>query len=147
MAGPSAGADGAAAGAGEVGALRALYEEVAAYPLPEPVAGGPEADADAPYPYFALPLRIEHDGRLLSFVSSVSTFNTPLDVTVAELAIETLLPGGPGDGRVPPVTRVAPGGVSPEAVVRRPPSHGRNRDGPALTAGRRAGGPGGRGRV
>ncbi|WP_236241326.1 helix-turn-helix domain-containing protein [Streptomyces sp. CC228A] len=75
--------------------LRALYEEVAAYPLPEPVAGGPEADTDAPYPYFALPLRIEHDGRLLSFVSSVSTFNTPLDVTVAELAIETLLPADP----------------------------------------------------
>lgn len=76
-------------------ALRSLYDEVAAYPLPE---GGDErsvAAVEAPYPYFALPLRIEHDGRILSFVSSISTFNTPLDVTVAELAIETFLPADP----------------------------------------------------
>ncbi|MFF8828315.1 helix-turn-helix domain-containing protein [Streptomyces sp. NPDC015131] len=74
--------------------LRRLYEEVAAYPLP--AAAGPDDREDPhPYPYFALPLRIEHDGRLLSFVSSISTFNTPMDVTVAELAIETLLPADP----------------------------------------------------
>ncbi|MGW7356953.1 MmyB family transcriptional regulator [Streptomyces sp. NPDC054802] len=78
------------------GALRRLYDEVAAYPLPE--GAGDErsvAPGEAPYPYFALPLRIEHAGRTLSFVSSISTFNTPLDVTVAELAIETLLPADP----------------------------------------------------
>ncbi|WP_149181274.1 helix-turn-helix transcriptional regulator [Streptomyces sp. TRM49041] len=89
--------------------LRAVYEEVAAYPLapgPERELGGREGGespdgpdgpdaAGAPYPYFALPLRIEHDGRVLSFVSSISTFNTPLDVTVAELAVETLLPADP----------------------------------------------------
>jgi transcriptional regulator with XRE-family HTH domain len=76
-------------------ALRALYEEVAAYPVPEEAgADGPDAD-DPPYPYFALPLLIEHDGRVLSFVSSISTFNTPMDVTVAELAIETFLPADP----------------------------------------------------
>ncbi|WP_128981500.1 helix-turn-helix domain-containing protein [Streptomyces roseicoloratus] len=75
--------------------LRALYEEVAAYPLPE-AAGEPDDREDPePYPYFALPLRIEHDGQVLSFVSSISTFNTPMDVTVAELAIETLLPADP----------------------------------------------------
>ncbi|MER7760441.1 helix-turn-helix transcriptional regulator [Streptomyces sp. NPDC097619] len=72
--------------------LRALYEEVAAYPHPDPT---PEAEPPAPVPYFALPLVIEHDGQLLSFVSSISTFNTPLDVTVAELAIETMLPADP----------------------------------------------------
>ncbi|MFJ7269620.1 helix-turn-helix domain-containing protein [Streptomyces sp. NPDC099050] len=80
--------------------LRALYEEVAAYPLPD-AAGGPGGDGpygDGPVEavaYLALPLRIEHDGHLLSFVSSISTFNTPMDVTVAELAIETLLPADP----------------------------------------------------
>ncbi|MCX4658988.1 helix-turn-helix domain-containing protein [Streptomyces uncialis] len=69
--------------------LRELYEEVAAYP----VADGGESAADgASAPYFALPMRIEHDGRVLSFVSSISTFNTPMDVTVAELAVETFLP-------------------------------------------------------
>ncbi|MFB7598600.1 helix-turn-helix domain-containing protein [Streptomyces sp. NPDC056160] len=77
------------------GALRALYEEVAAYPLPEPVAGAVEEEAAGEVPYFALPMRIEHEGQVLSFVSSISTFNTPMDVTVAELAIETFLPADP----------------------------------------------------
>ncbi len=71
-------------------ALREVYEEVAAYPHPEEPAE-PVTSPD-PVPYFALPLRIEHDGRVLSFVSSIATFNTPMDVTVAELAIETFLP-------------------------------------------------------
>ncbi|MEU3895000.1 helix-turn-helix transcriptional regulator [Streptomyces sp. NPDC045251] len=72
--------------------LRALYEEVAAYPVPESGAGEEPAE---PVPYFALPMQIEHEGRTLSFISSISTFNTPMDVTVAELAIETLLPADP----------------------------------------------------
>ncbi|SNX65056.1 DNA-binding XRE family transcriptional regulator [Streptomyces sp. TLI_55] len=75
--------------------LRALYEEVAAYPLAredDEDDDGEELDAPA---YFALPMRIEHEGRVLSFVSSISTFNTPMDVTVAELAIETFLPADP----------------------------------------------------
>jgi transcriptional regulator with XRE-family HTH domain len=73
--------------------LRDLYEEVAAYPMPEPEGDGRE-DSE-PVPYFALPMRIEHEGRTLSFISSTSTFNTPMDVTVAELAIETFLPADP----------------------------------------------------
>ncbi|MEV8427682.1 helix-turn-helix transcriptional regulator [Streptomyces sp. HUAS 31] len=72
--------------------LRELYEEVAAYPVP---ADAPGAEPDEPVPYFALPMQIEHEGRVLSFISSISTFNTPMDVTVAELAIETLLPADP----------------------------------------------------
>ncbi|MFE4664687.1 helix-turn-helix domain-containing protein [Streptomyces sp. NPDC056716] len=73
-------------------ALRELYEEVAAYPVPD----APSGDEPGPaVPYIALPMRLEHDGHVLSFVSSISTFNTPMDVTVAELAIETLLPADP----------------------------------------------------
>ncbi|MFD5008930.1 helix-turn-helix domain-containing protein [Streptomyces chartreusis] len=72
--------------------LRELYEEVAAYPVPEDAPG---AEPEEPVPYFALPMQIEHEGRVLSFISSISTFNTPMDVTVAELAIETLLPADP----------------------------------------------------
>ncbi|WP_371618752.1 helix-turn-helix domain-containing protein [Streptomyces sp. NBC_00454] len=75
--------------------LRALYEEVAAYPLPPASEQPGDSEPDEAVPYIALPLRIEHDGHLLSFVSSISTFNTPMDVTVAELAIETLLPADP----------------------------------------------------
>lgn len=73
--------------------LRKLYEEVVAYPVPEETSGGGEPAE--PVPYFALPMRIEHDGRVLSFISSISTFNTPMDVTVAELAVETFLPADP----------------------------------------------------
>ncbi|MER7741666.1 helix-turn-helix transcriptional regulator [Streptomyces sp. NPDC096538] len=72
--------------------LRALYDEVVAYPVPD--TAGPEEPAE-PVAYFALPMVIEHRGRTLSFVSSISTFNTPMDVTVAELAVETLLPADP----------------------------------------------------
>ncbi|UQX03879.1 helix-turn-helix transcriptional regulator [Streptomyces sp. RerS4] len=71
------------------GPLRALYEEVAAYPVVERPGDTEPREAVA---YIALPLVIEHDGHVLSFVSSIATFNTPMDVTVAELAIETMLP-------------------------------------------------------
>ncbi|MEU5593083.1 helix-turn-helix transcriptional regulator [Streptomyces sp. NPDC020298] len=89
-------------------ALRALYEEVAAYPVPEEghEVGHAEGHAEGhagepadPVAYFALPMRIEHEGRILSFVSSISTFNTPMDVTVAELAIETFLPADPATAK------------------------------------------------
>ncbi|MFJ3304033.1 helix-turn-helix domain-containing protein [Streptomyces sp. NPDC086549] len=77
-------------------ALRELYEEVAAYPVPQEAGGDEPAESVA---YFALPMRIEHEGRILSFVSSISTFNTPMDVTVAELAIETFLPADPATAK------------------------------------------------
>lgn len=76
--------------------LRALYEEVAAYPVPDPAPEDQPLDRLA---YFALPMRIEHDGRVLSFISSISTFNTPMDVTVSELAIETFLPADPATAK------------------------------------------------
>lgn len=84
--------------------LRALYEEVAAFPVPEAGPGEGAGDTDgsersASVAYFALPMRIEHEGRILSFVSSISTFNTPMDVTVAELAVETLLPADPATAK------------------------------------------------
>lgn len=83
--------------------LRALYEEVAAYPAGPDSASASAPDRDpAPYevvPHFALPLLIEHDGHLLSFLSCVSTFNTPMDVTVAELAIEAFLPADPATAK------------------------------------------------
>lgn len=86
--------------------LRALYDEVAAYPPPEGVDAGPpegagddEEAAAFALGTFALPLRIEHGGQVLTFLSSISTFNTPMDVTVAELAIETFLPADPATAK------------------------------------------------
>ncbi|MFI6051492.1 helix-turn-helix domain-containing protein [Streptomyces violascens] len=74
--------------------LRELYEEVAAHPVP---TGAEPGDTGAAHPVFpfALPLRIEHAGTVLSFISTIATFNTPMDVTVSELAIETFLPADP----------------------------------------------------
>ncbi|MEV4994525.1 helix-turn-helix domain-containing protein [Streptomyces niveus] len=86
-------------------ALRALYEEVAAYPPPEGGDDGADETEDAEdtaafaLGNFALPLRIEHGGQVLTFLSSISTFNTPMDVTVAELAIETFLPADPATAK------------------------------------------------
>jgi len=74
--------------------LRELYEEVSAYPVPADSGHESSRDAAELFP-FALPLRIEHDGRVLSFFSTIATFNTPMDVTVSELAMETFLPADP----------------------------------------------------
>ncbi|WP_127794341.1 helix-turn-helix domain-containing protein [Agromyces sp. LHK192] len=40
----------------------------------------------------ALPLRLRVGGETLSFLSTISTFGTPLDVTLSELAVEAFLP-------------------------------------------------------
>ncbi len=71
--------------------LRLLLEEVRAYPEPPGVVEEAEEDHTELFP-FALPLRIAHQGRVLSFLSTIATFNTPMDVTVSELALEAFLP-------------------------------------------------------
>ncbi|WP_165985773.1 helix-turn-helix domain-containing protein [Streptomyces sp. YIM 98790] len=71
--------------------LRELYEEVAAYPLPP---GGTAVAGGGPAP--ALPMVVETAGERLSFLSAITTFNTPVDVTVSELALETFVPADAG---------------------------------------------------
>ena len=44
----------------------------------------------------AVPLRLRAGERVLSFVSTTAVFGTPLDVTLAELAIESFYPADPG---------------------------------------------------
>ncbi|HEX6335653.1 MAG TPA: helix-turn-helix transcriptional regulator [Jiangellaceae bacterium] len=75
--------------------LRALYEEVRRYEPPADAAEPGAAEPAGPDSAFALPLRIRRGAGELSFISAVATFNTPLDVTVSELAIETFLPADP----------------------------------------------------
>jgi len=68
--------------------LGRLYDELLGYPCDQP-----EPDVELPGPgAIAVPLRLRHQGRVLSFFSTVSTFGTPLDITVAELAIESFYP-------------------------------------------------------
>ena len=43
----------------------------------------------------AIPLRLRTPGGILSFISTVTVFGTPLDITLAELAIESFFPADP----------------------------------------------------
>lgn len=69
-------------------AVADLHEELRRYP------GGPAAaEPEIPGPGdVVVPLRLRHHGGELRLLSTVSTFGTPLDVTVEELSIETFLP-------------------------------------------------------
>ncbi|WP_436502009.1 helix-turn-helix transcriptional regulator [Actinokineospora sp. HUAS TT18] len=69
-------------------ALRALFDEVSAYPAVPGVAGTAAPDLDT----IAQPLQLVRRGEILSFITTATTFNTPLDVTVSELAIEAFIP-------------------------------------------------------
>jgi transcriptional regulator with XRE-family HTH domain len=69
-------------------ALAALHEELAGYPGDEPAHLPPDLEAGA----IAVPLRLRHAGGELSFISTVTTFGTALDVTVSELSIESFFP-------------------------------------------------------
>ena len=70
--------------------LRALESELAAYPAP---AGRSEAGAThAVEPVPVVPLVIDTAFGRLSLMSTTTVFGTPVDVTLAELALETFLP-------------------------------------------------------
>jgi transcriptional regulator with XRE-family HTH domain len=75
--------------------LHELYEELSGYPggggtgeagvANEAGEAGGAADV-------VLPMRLRMDGQELSFLSTTTVFGSPLDVTVAELAIESFYP-------------------------------------------------------
>src|SRR3954462_8134349 len=62
-----------------------LYQELRAYPIP---ARAMPLAADN----VALPLKLRHDGQVLSFLSTTMVFGTPVDITLSELALETFFP-------------------------------------------------------
>lgn len=71
--------------------LAALLEELAGYPVPD----GEMADAPRRDLYEAgvvMPLRLQTEWGMLSFFSTTTVFGTPVDITLAELAIEAFFP-------------------------------------------------------
>ena len=63
-----------------------LDDELRGYPCDQP-------DVEVPSPgEVVVPLRIRTEAGELSFFGTVATFGTPLDVTVAELSIESFFP-------------------------------------------------------
>ena len=74
--------------------LAELLDELRAYPCDQP-----EPEVEVPGPGdVVVPLRLRHGDQELSFLSIMASFGTPLDVTVAELAIESFFPADPATG-------------------------------------------------
>jgi transcriptional regulator with XRE-family HTH domain len=72
-----------------------LYDELAALPGDDPAAvEHPVTGA------VVTPLRFRHTAGELAFFSTVTTFGTPLDVTVAELAIEAFFPADAATAKI-----------------------------------------------
>ena len=68
--------------------LEALREEVAAYPG---VHAAPPAK-DPPDAGILVPLRLKAGEDVLSFISTISTFGTAIDITLSELSVEAFYP-------------------------------------------------------
>ena len=70
-----------------------LYKELRDYPAPRAAAGAPPARPDVDrHAGVAVPFRYRTEGGVLSFFSTTTVFGTPVDVTLAELAIEAFFP-------------------------------------------------------
>jgi transcriptional regulator with XRE-family HTH domain len=71
--------------------LTRLLDELAAYPAP---GGGKAARANVSHDYggVVVPLRVRAEAGTLSLFSTTTIFGTPVDVTLAELAIESFFP-------------------------------------------------------
>jgi hypothetical protein len=65
-----------------------LHDELACYP-----AASPSASLDPAFAEIAVPLRLRHADVELAFISTKTTFGTAVDVTLAELSIESFFPG------------------------------------------------------
>jgi transcriptional regulator with XRE-family HTH domain len=68
--------------------LRALLDELQQYPAPS----GGSAQTPLEPGGVVVPLTLATDAGVLSFISTTTVFGTPVDVTLAELAIESFFP-------------------------------------------------------
>lgn len=71
--------------------LAELMDELCGYPTP----GGAGSDTHAAggeYGGVAVPFRLVTEGGALSFLSTMTVFGTPVDVTLSELALESFFP-------------------------------------------------------
>ena len=67
---------------------QALLKEVMGYPAPAMAVAEREEGAER----YATPLTIRTEAGIVSFLSTITVFGTPTDVTLAELALEMLFP-------------------------------------------------------
>jgi transcriptional regulator with XRE-family HTH domain len=71
--------------------LMELYQELKSYPKPKPLKDSLQTK-EIDYSGFAIPLRMMTKEGELSFISTVTVFGTPIDVTLSELALESFFP-------------------------------------------------------
>ena len=76
------------------GALVALRRELEAYPAP----AGAKPPGD--YGGVIVPLKLKAGEAVLSFLSTTTVFGTPIDVTLAELALESFFPADEATGEM-----------------------------------------------
>lgn len=73
--------------------LQALLEELRTYPAPEDTG-------ELPGEAVLVPLQLATDFGVLSLISTTTVFGTPVDVTLAELALETFFPADAASAEV-----------------------------------------------
>jgi transcriptional regulator with XRE-family HTH domain len=66
--------------------LASLRDELAGYPVPARASDKIAADA------IAIPLQLRVGDQVLSFITTITIFGTPVDVTLSELAVEAFFP-------------------------------------------------------
>ncbi len=94
--------------------LAELYQELRAYPG----GGEPSRPPRTDHADLTLPLRLRYQDMELSLICTIATFGMPLDVTVAELAVEAFLPADGLTGEL--LTRLhaaAPAGPDPAGAA------------------------------
>jgi len=70
--------------------LQALHDELAAYPPPAVSHDAPVIDTALSA--VAVPFQVVMPSGVLSFISTITIFGTPVDVTLQELAVESFFP-------------------------------------------------------
>ena len=79
------------AASGDVG-LEELLNELLGYAYPDTIDLTPHDHDASGDPAIVVPLRLRAGDARLSFISTITVFGTPVDVTLSELAIETFFP-------------------------------------------------------
>lgn len=74
------------------GELQALHDEIAAYPFAAHGAPATSAVASTVAGHIAVPFELHTELGTLSFISTITIFGTPVDVTLQELAVESFFP-------------------------------------------------------
>ena len=72
--------------------LEQLLAELIAYSYPENADLAAHEERAGGEPAIVVPLRLRDGDARLSFISTITVFGTPVDVTLSELAIETFFP-------------------------------------------------------